>query len=55
MEDDRSTTSTDEQKPKVEGKKARRPTRAYKKEYMTAMVGLEEDTFNIGHPKYAAK
>ena len=47
--------STEEQKPKVEGKKARRPARAYKKEFTTTTVGLEEDTFDIGHPKYAAK
>ena len=49
---------TEEQKPKelkVEGKKARRPTRAYKKEFTTTVVGLEENTFDIGHPKYAAK
>jgi hypothetical protein len=46
---------TEEQKPKVEGKRARRPTRAYKKEYTTAAVGLEDDTFDIGHPKYTAK
>ena len=39
----------------MEGKKARRPPRAYKKEYTTAMVGLEEHTFDIGHPKYAVK
>ena len=47
--------STEEQKPKVEGKKARRPARAYKKEFTTTTVGLEEDTFDIGHPKYATK
>jgi hypothetical protein len=47
--------TTEEDKPKVEGKKPRRPTRAYKKEYTSAMAGLEEDTFDIGHPKYAAK
>ena len=49
------SNDSDEQKPKVEGKKARRPTRAYKKEFVTTTVGLEEDTFDIGHPKYAAK
>ena len=47
--------TTEEDKPKLEGKKPRRPTRAYKKEYTSAMAGLEEDTFDIGHPKYAAK
>ena len=46
---------SEEQKPKVEGKKPRRPTKPQKKEYTTRMVGLEEDTFDIGHPKYAAK
>jgi hypothetical protein len=46
---------TEEQKPKVEAKKPRRPNRPQKKEYTTGMVGLEEDTFDIGHPKYAAK
>ena len=49
------STGSEEQKPKVEGKKARRPTRAYKKEFTTTLVRLEEDTFDIGHPKYAAK
>jgi hypothetical protein len=34
---------SEEQKPKVEGKKPRRPTKPQKKEY------------DIGHPKYAAK
>ena len=47
--------TTEEEKPKVEGKKPRRPTRAYKKDYTSAMAGLEDDTFDIGHPKYAAK
>ncbi len=47
--------TTEEDKPKVEGKKPRLPTRAYKKEYTSAMAGLEEDTFDRGHPKYAAK
>ena len=46
---------SEEQKPKVEGKKPRQPTKPQKKEYTTRMVGLEEDTFDIGHPKYAAK
>ena len=47
--------TTEEEKPKVEGKKPRRPTRAYKKDYTSAMAGLEDDTFDIGHPKYATK
>ena len=47
--------STEEQKPKLKGKKAHRGTRAYKKEFTTAMVGLEENTFDIRQPKYATK
>jgi hypothetical protein len=46
---------TEEEKPKVEGKKPRRPTRPSKKEFTSEMAGLTEDTFDIGHPKYAAK
>ena len=34
--------TTEEDKPKVEGKKPRRPTRAYNKEDTSAMAGLEE-------------
>ncbi len=41
MEDDQSTMSTDKQKLKVEGKKARRPIRAYKKEYQPQWLGLK--------------
>jgi hypothetical protein len=48
-------TIGEEQKPKVEGKKPRRPVKPQKKEFTSGMVGLEDDTFDIGHPKYAAK
>jgi hypothetical protein len=47
--------ATKEQKPKVEGEKACQPYRAYKKDYTSAMAGLKEDVFDIGHSKYAAK
>jgi hypothetical protein len=46
---------TEEEKPKVEGRKPRRPTRPSKKEFTSEMSGLTEDTFDIGHSKYAAK
>jgi hypothetical protein len=46
---------TEEEKPKVEGKKPRRPTRPTKKEFTSEMGGLTKDTFDVGHLKYAAK
>ena len=46
---------TEEEKPKVEGRKPRRPTRPSKKEFTSEMSGLTDDTFDIGHSKYAAK
>ena len=44
-----------EQKPKIEGKKSRRPFRPQRTEFTSKVVGLEDDTFDIGHAKYAAK
>ncbi len=44
-----------EKKPKVEGKKPYRPARQQKKEFASEVVGLTTHTFDIGHPKYAAK
>ena len=47
-------------KPKVEGaRKSRQVFKAggqpTKKEFMTKVLGLESQTFNIGNAKYAAK
>ncbi len=44
-----------EKKPKVEGKKPHRSARPQKKEFTSEVVGLATHTFDIGHPKYAAK
>ena len=48
-------TEEQEKKPKVEGKKPQRPARPQKKEFTSKVVGLAAHTFDIGHPKYAAK
>ena len=48
-------TEEQEKKPKVEGKKPQRPARPQKKEFTSEVVGLAAHTFDIGHPKYAAK
>jgi hypothetical protein len=44
-----------EEKPKVDGKKPRRPFRPQKREFETKVTGLKVHTFDIGHAKYAAK
>ena len=50
--------SAPDSKPKVEGRRAfRRPNNATvkKKEYVSTNTGVEAFTFDVGHPKYAAK
>jgi hypothetical protein len=47
--------SEQQQKPKVEGKRLRKPFRPTKKEHTTKVIGLESHTFDIGDAKYAAK
>lgn len=48
-----------ETKPKVEGgarqQQRKRGQREYRKEHKSCVVGLENDTFDIGAAKYAAK
>ncbi len=42
-------------KPKVEGRKFRRPTKPIKREFLSTTQGLEKHTFDVGNAKYAAK
>jgi hypothetical protein len=49
---------SDQQKPKIEGRRPRRPSRNVgltKKEFVSMVVGLESHTFDVGNTKYAAK
>ena len=58
-------SSTTETKPKVEGGKNRHDRRRYNEsnritittrtEYKTRITGLEEDTYDVGKAKFAAK
>jgi hypothetical protein len=49
---------SDQQKPKIEGRRPRRPSRNVgptKKEFVSTVVGLESHTFEVGKAKYTAK
>jgi hypothetical protein len=49
---------SDQQKPNIEGRRPRRPSRNVgltKKEFVSTLVGLKSHTFDMGNAKYAAK
>jgi hypothetical protein len=49
---------SDQQKPKIEGRRPRRPSRNVgptKKEFVSTVVGVESHTFDVGNAKIHSK